>query len=108
MTGSSLNESAAGPNRILLVEINHDGTFGGSHRAMFDLARHLDPVLYTPVVLFYEDNPFAAKLRSLGFRVLTWETEWQREHGTRARWFSPARVVRLGEAIARRVALLLR
>ena len=108
MIGSALNQAAAGPHRILLVEINHDGTFGGSHQAMFDLARHLDPDLYTPIVLFYEDNPFAAKLRALGYRVLTWESEWQREHGTRARWFSPRRVLRLGEAIARRVALLMR
>lgn len=108
MISSARNESAAAPHRILLVEINHDGTFGGSHQAMFDLARHLDPLRYTPVVLFYEDNPFAEKLRALGFRVLTWEAEWQREHGTRARWFAPGRVLRLGEAITRRVALLLR
>ena len=108
MMTSARNESAAAPHRILLVEINHDGTFGGSHQAMFDLARHLDPLRYTPVILFYEDNPFAEKLRALGFRVLTWEGEWQREHGTRARWFSPGRVVRVGEAIARRVAVLLR
>ena len=101
-------ESVAAPHRILLVEINHDGTFGGSHQAMFDLARHLDPLRYTPVILFYEDNPFAERLRSLGFRVLTWGAEWRSEHGTRARWFSPRRVVRLGKAIARRVSLLLR
>lgn len=94
------------PRRVLLVEINHDGTFGGSHQAMFDLARHLDSKRYTPITLFYEDNPYAARLRALGFRVITWDAEWMREHGTRARWFSPRRVVRLAEAIARRVSLL--
>ncbi len=102
------NLPRARPYRILLVEINHDGTFGGSHQAMYDLARHLDPAVYTPVVLFYEDNPFAEQLRQLGFRVLTWDAEWTREHGTRDRWFSPRRVVRLGSAVARRVALLRR
>jgi len=103
---TSAETDSGAPYRILLVEINHDGTFGGSHQAMFDLARHLDPKLYTPVVLFYEDNPFAERLRTLGLRVLTWDAEWKREHGTRARWFSPRRVVRLGEAVARRVSLL--
>jgi glycosyltransferase involved in cell wall biosynthesis len=106
------NDAAEGvvtpPHRILLVEINHDGTFGGSHQAMFDLARHLDPKRYTPVVLFYEDNPFAEELRRSGFRVLTWGAEWLREHGTRARWFSPRRIVKLGAAVARRVSLLRR
>ena len=108
MTTDIARTDSSRPHRILLVEINHDGTFGGSHQAMFDLARHLDPNLYTPVVLFYEDNPFAERLRALGFRVLTWDAEWMREHGTRARWFSPRRVVRLGEAVARRVSLLRR
>lgn len=106
---SSSTEATSGArHRILLVEINHDGTFGGSHQAMYDLARHLDPNRYTPVVLFYEDNPFAEELRGLGYRVLTWDAEWNIEHGARSRWFSPRRVVRLAGAVARRVALLRR
>lgn len=108
MSDAGTSLTRAKPYRILLVEINHDGTFGGSHQAMYDLARHLDPATYTPVVLFYEDNPFAERLRRLGFRVLAWDAEWVREHGTRDRWFSPRRVVRLGAAVARRVALLRR
>lgn len=98
--------ASALPRRILLVEINHDGTFGGSHQAMFDLVRHLDHNRYTPVSLFYEDNPFAERLRALGFEVLMWDVEWYREHGTRERWFTPGRMVRLVQAVARRVALL--
>ncbi len=100
--------STASPSRILLVELNHDGTFGGSHQAMFDLARHLDSSRYTPITLFYQDNPYAERLRAQGYRVLIWESEWRREHGTRARWFSPKRVVRMGEAVLRRVSLLRR
>lgn len=99
---------AASPRRVLLVEINHDGTFGGSHQALFDLARNLDPTLYQPVVLFYEDNPFAERLRNLGIRVQTWDAEWMREHGARARWFAPGRALRLGAAVARRVSFLRR
>ena len=99
---------ATAPRRVLLVEINHDGTFGGSHQALFDLARNLDAARYTPVVLFYEDNPFAQKLRKLGIRVQTWDAEWMREHGKREGWFAPGRALRLGAAVARRVSFLRR
>jgi glycosyltransferase involved in cell wall biosynthesis len=75
---------------------------------MFDLVCHLDRKRYTPIALFYEDNPFVGRLRALGVRVLTWDEEWKSEHGTRARWFSPRRVAGMAEAIARRVALLRR
>jgi len=94
------------PRRILLVETNHDGTFGGSHRAMFDLVRHLDRDRYLPVALFYEDNPLVNRLRADGFHVLTWDEQWRREHGAHARWFRPRRLMGFAEAITRRVALL--
>lgn len=96
------------PRRILLVEVNIDGTSGGSHQAMFDLARHLDPSRYTPVALFYQNNSFVDRLRSLGVQVIIWEEVWRREHGTPSRWFTPRRVVGLAQAISRRVALLRR
>lgn len=94
------------PKRILLVETSRDGTAGGSHQALYDLARLLNPRKFVPIVLFYETNPFVTALRALGVRVLTWDAECRREHGSRARWFTPRRFVGLGEAIARRVQVL--
>lgn len=94
--------------RVLIVEITHGGTFGGSHQALYDLARHLDPARYRPIVMFYEDNPYAERLRGLGIRVVIWEAAWQREHGTRRRWFSPARVGSMASAVARRLAFIRR
>jgi glycosyltransferase involved in cell wall biosynthesis len=102
----SSQRASAPPRRILLVEMNHDGTFGGSHQAMFDLARHLDPTRYTALCLFYEHNPFVPRLRALGLQVFTWNAEWNREHSSRERWFTPRQAIRLGEAVARRIGLL--
>ncbi|MEO8195042.1 MAG: glycosyltransferase [Gemmatimonadales bacterium] len=92
--------------RVLLVEVNRDGTVGGSHQAMFDLARTLDRRRYLPVCLFYEKNSFADRLRGLGFEVLLWDAEWEREHLTPSRWFTPRRAMGIVGAVARRVALL--
>lgn len=106
ITRDSSQDPTAAPRRILLVEVNVDGTAGGSHQAMFDLARNFDPARYTPIALFYQNNPFADRLRSLGLQVLIWDEQWEWEHGTPARWFSPRRVVGAARAISRRLALL--
>ena len=37
------------PRRILLVEMNEDGTVGGSHQAQFDLVRLMDRERFQPV-----------------------------------------------------------
>ena len=55
------------PVRVLLVEVNEDGTAGGSYQCLFDIARSLDPRQFTPVVLFYENNRFAERLKAWGF-----------------------------------------
>lgn len=60
------------------------------------------------MVLFYQTNPFAERLRAEGVRVLTWDIERQQEHGRKARWFTPRRLLMLGQAVARRVTLLRR
>src|SRR3954469_2709290 len=60
--------------RVLLVEINEDGTVGGSHQALFDLATHADRSAFEPIVLFYEENRFAEILRERGFEVHTWKS----------------------------------
>ncbi|HKO15634.1 MAG TPA: glycosyltransferase family 4 protein [Gemmatimonadaceae bacterium] len=106
MQRSAAQGKGKAPRRILLVETTRDGTFGGSFQALYDLARHIDRDRYTPVVIFYEHNPFVERLRERGVSVIVWEAEWYREHGVRARWFSPRRVLRAGAAVARRVALL--
>jgi glycosyltransferase involved in cell wall biosynthesis len=56
--------------RILYVEFNEDGTVGGSHRAVFDLVRHLPTDRYEPVVLYYEENAYADRLRARGVQVI--------------------------------------
>lgn len=55
--------------RVLYVEVNEDGTVGGSHRALFDLVRRLDRSRFWPVVAFYQANPYAEVLRALGVEV---------------------------------------
>ncbi|HVP31955.1 MAG TPA: glycosyltransferase family 4 protein [Myxococcota bacterium] len=70
-------EPAARPLRVLLVEAAEDGTVGGSHRALVDLVANLDRARFTPVVLFYEDNPFASRLA--GEEVHVWSGVRARE-----------------------------
>lgn len=60
------------PHRILLIEINLDGTVGGSHRAMFDLVRNLDRERFEPLVLFYQDNRYVRSFRELGVETRVW------------------------------------
>lgn len=60
--------------RILYVEINEDGTVGGSHRSMYNIVRLLDRARYEPVVLFYQSNRYVELLRAEGVEVHTWDT----------------------------------
>lgn len=66
------------PTRVLCIEVNEDGTVGGSHQALYDLVKSMDRERFQPVVLFYQDNPFTLRLRTLGVEVHTFERE--REH----------------------------
>ena len=59
--------------RVLCVEVNEDGTVGGSRQALYDLVKGLDRRRFEPVVLFYQDNPFSDRLRELGVEVHTLE-----------------------------------
>ena len=63
------------PARVLLVEINEDGTVGGSHQCLYDLARRLDRTSFEPIVVFYEDNRFVRLLRDEGVPVHVWDAE---------------------------------
>jgi glycosyltransferase involved in cell wall biosynthesis len=83
--GASPSGSAGRPvparsvRRILYIEANEDGTVGGSHRALFDLVTGLDGAWLQPIVLFYQDNPFAAALREQGVEVRLYEEQRDRE-----------------------------
>ncbi len=59
-------------SRILFVELNEDGTVGGSHRIQADLITRLPDDL-VPVVLHYQDNAWADRLRALGIEVHVWD-----------------------------------
>lgn len=67
------------PIRVLCVEVNEDGTVGGSHQALFDLVKGMDRERFEPVVLFYQDNSFVGRLAALGVEVHTFERERERE-----------------------------
>lgn len=58
--------------RVLYVEANEDGTVGGSHKILYDLVIRLSPA-HHPVVLFYEENIWARRLRERGVEVHTWD-----------------------------------
>lgn len=74
--------SERGKSRLLLVEINEDGTVGGSHQALLDLVERLRGGRYDPVVLVYQDSDFVSRLRASGLPVLVWDQE--RAHERRA------------------------
>jgi glycosyltransferase involved in cell wall biosynthesis len=89
------------PHRILFVEANEDSTVGGSHQCLLDLVKRLDRSRFEPVVLFYQDNPFAARIEALGIAVHRWDRERVHE-----RWAEvPARSIR---GVAKRVTAVLR
>jgi glycosyltransferase involved in cell wall biosynthesis len=62
------------------VEVNEDGTVGGSHQALYDLVKGLDRERFEPVVLFYQDNSFSDRLRDVGAEVYTFDKarKWER------------------------------
>jgi glycosyltransferase involved in cell wall biosynthesis len=84
-TALSRRNRSGHPTRVLCVEVNEDGTVGGSHQALYDLVKGLDRERFEPVVLFYQDNPFSDRLRELGVEVHTYERERERELEVRLR-----------------------
>jgi glycosyltransferase involved in cell wall biosynthesis len=94
------------PARVLLVEGNEDGTAGGSHQCLFDIARSLDPTRFIPVALFYQNNRFVERLGEIGIRTLVWERERVRERPVVGRLRRVRQIAALPGAIARRIRLL--
>ena len=99
------------PRRVLLVEINEDGTVGGSHQCLYDLATRLDRSAFEPIALFYQDNRFAERLREAGIATHAWDAQ---RRGERTRRFAGGLAGKLSTAfglpaaVARRARLLRR
>ncbi len=91
--------------RILYVEANEDGTVGGSHKLLFDLATRLSPE-FVPVVLFYEDNIWAGRLAELGIETITWNDVRAAERPGLTTGGKVSTVVTLVRAVSTRVKLL--
>jgi glycosyltransferase involved in cell wall biosynthesis len=95
--------------RILHVESNEDGTVGGSHQCLLDLARRIDRARFTPVAVFYQGNAFVSRLAEAGVEVYVWERERRRERveiGAKLR--SVRLAARIPGAVLRRAAILRR
>lgn len=85
------HETVTRPRRILLVEVNEDGTVGGSHQAQYDLVRLMDRTLFTPVVVYYQDNRFAPLMREEGAEVVILEELRRKEFRVRTQGALPAK-----------------
>lgn len=94
------------PRRILYVEVCEDGTIGGSHQALFDLARTLDRDRFEPVVLFYQNNRFIDSLRALGIEALSYQEERIAEREPHLVHDVPGKVMSIALAPLRRARLL--
>lgn len=103
-TGSRL--AGPRPQRILYIEANEDGTVGGSHRVLFDLVCNLDRTQYEPIVLFYQDNAYASRLRAHGVDVMLLEEERARERMIRRSGSRAAKLREYVATIARRFRFL--
>ena len=86
--------------RVLIVESNQDGTVGGSHQALFDLATRVDRTRFDPVVLFNENNVFVDRLRARGVEVILFDdvVATEKRVNTSASLF--AKLVGFGRAVA--------
>ncbi len=96
----------AKPLRVLYVEANEDGTVGGSHQLVYDLARSVPRDRIDPVVLFYQNNAFVDRLRSHGVTVLLYDHLRVRERAVNATGGLLRRRAEQVAAIGRRFQLL--
>jgi len=99
-------KTSAGGLRILLVETNEDGTVGGSHRGLADLALGMRHSAYEPVVLFYQDNRYVANLRDAGVEVHVYDDVRATERRIRSTCGRLARLADAFRAIGRRRSTL--
>ncbi len=92
--------------RILHCEFCEDGTTGGSHQALFDTVRRVDPRRFEPVVVFYQENRFVARLRELGIEVHVWNRERRLERAPHEQQRRLGQLASAIGAVRRRVRLL--
>ncbi|MGH7460707.1 MAG: glycosyltransferase, partial [Longimicrobiales bacterium] len=106
--GSSTAAHAANGQvrRILYVEANEDGTVGGSHQALFELVVNLDRSRFAPIVLFYQDNVFAARLRDRGIEVCLYDAVRAQERRIRQTRSRLRRLPEYAYTILRRLRFL--
>jgi glycosyltransferase involved in cell wall biosynthesis len=92
--------------RVACVEVNEDGTVGGSHRVLEQLAHGLRPrgIEYVPV--FYQDNAVADTLRDAGFGVHVLEELRRHERDVNARGTQLQRLRKAVRAVLSRAAFL--
>lgn len=96
--GTRTSTTRPRPYRILLVENTVRG-LGGSYESLFVTAKGLDRQRFEPVVLFFQPNHFAEKLKEIGVSVLLrsskhfWETEGYIRSTQKARSRLPRRGV---------------
>ncbi len=96
------------PVPILYVEINEDGTVGGSYQALYDLVAQVDRRRYTPIVIFYQPSEWVERLRTLGVEVEVWDRIRARERGGEGYFGKVKLAGRLAAAVLRRWRFLLR
>lgn len=94
--------------RILHIEINEDGTVGGSHQALYDLVRHMDQSEFEPVVLFNQSNAFSERLKADGIEVHGYDREREFERSVQRHGSKPAKAMQAFSGIARRYRFLRR
>lgn len=81
MKAAAGKRAGSNPSRVLFA-VRFDG--GGSITGLHDLVRGLDRDRYEPVVLFYEDSPWAERFEALGARVRILQPRRQPEAFPRA------------------------
>lgn len=92
--------------RVLYVESNEDGTVGGSHKILFDLVTRVSAD-FQPVVLFYQENVFADRLRSRQVETVVWDEFRQAERESLRSGTKLSTAVALGRAVMTRRRFLL-
>jgi len=90
------------PARILIIESNEDGTVGGSHQALFDLAARVDRARFEPIVLFNQDNVFVGRLRARGIEVVLFDETLRKEREINRSGRTIARLLGFATAVLRR------
>jgi glycosyltransferase involved in cell wall biosynthesis len=90
------------PARVLIIESNEDGTVGGSHQVLFDLAKRLDRAHFEPVVLFNQDNVFVGRLRCRGIEVVVFDEISRKEREINRSGGRLRKLLGFGAAVVRR------